>query len=112
LAYYGVVYNNVTVAKEAIKQISAYREILRDPKTNLWWHILEGSWQDKQLWGTGMGWVACGMVRVYATFEHSFFSAAFASQKQQLKALSNELIEAILPWIVNIFPELPAVIVC
>lgn len=53
LAYYGVLFNNATLMREAHNQIKLYRDILRDPETGLWRHIQRGSWSDNAFWGTG-----------------------------------------------------------
>lgn len=92
----------MTVAKEAFTQISAYRDILRDPSTNLWMHIKGGTWEDTKQWGTGVGWALAGMVRVYATYHFSPFIGVFDTERTQLAEWSNELVEAALPWIVSV----------
>lgn len=64
IAYYGVLDKNFTVAYEAYNQIKLYREILRDSHTNLWRHItFNGEYEDPNAWGTGIGFVAGGMLR-------------------------------------------------
>ena len=95
---------NATIAKEAFTQISAFRDILRDPATNLWMHIKGGSWEDTQRWGTGIGWAVAGMVRVYATYHFSPLIGTFDIERTHLAMWANEIVEAVLPWIVSAIP--------
>ncbi len=92
---------NITIAKEAFQQISAYRDILRDPSANLWMHIKGGSWEDTKRWCTGIGWAVAGMVRVYANYHFSPFIGTFDAERVQLAEWANEIVEAVLPWIVR-----------
>lgn len=101
LAYYGVAKRNITIAKEAFTQIAAYRDILRDPASNLWMHIKGGTWEDPKRWGTGMGWAVAGMIRVYATYHFSPLIGTFDAERLQLAAWANEIVTAVLPWIVS-----------
>lgn len=52
---------------EAYNNIKGYRDVLRDPDTGLWHHILLGSYSDTNLWGTGHAWATAGTVRVIQT---------------------------------------------
>jgi rhamnogalacturonyl hydrolase YesR len=54
LAYYGAWTGDVALLLEAKMQIGLYREVLRDPSTKLWRHVLLGSWNETSFWGTGM----------------------------------------------------------
>jgi hypothetical protein len=54
LAYYGAWTSDISLILEAKTQIGLYREILRDNSTNLWHHVLLGSWNDTSFWGTGI----------------------------------------------------------
>lgn len=57
LAYYGALSSgneSIALLQEAYDQCRAYREILRDPESNLWKHIVLGTGlQDYTHWGTG-----------------------------------------------------------
>lgn len=46
LAYWGVLNNNITIAREAYRQIKAYRKLMRDPVTGFWRHVSNnGQWE-------------------------------------------------------------------
>jgi hypothetical protein len=64
-------------------------------------HIKGGSWEDTQRWGTGIGWAVAGMVRVYATYHFSPFIGTFDAERTHLAMWGNEIVEAVLPWIVS-----------
>lgn len=54
-AYYGVVTQNSSMISTAVDQISLYRDVLRDPNTGLWQHVVLGkTFSDPGLWATGM----------------------------------------------------------
>jgi len=53
IAYYGASSLNETLVAEGANQVRWYREVLQDPVTKLWGHILLGSWSEPSLWGTG-----------------------------------------------------------
>lgn len=81
IAFYGGLQNDRTLLQESYNQIRAYREVLSD-ETNLWKHIMLGSWQDPTHWLTGNAWAAAGMMRVLQTINAS--SHAGEMQQQQL----------------------------
>jgi rhamnogalacturonyl hydrolase YesR len=60
MAYYGVYSHNVSMVREAFRQIKLYRQILLDPKHHALRHIEGGNWQETSLWGTGNAWSANG----------------------------------------------------
>lgn len=102
LAYYGIATKNISVAKEAFTQIAAMRDILRDPETNLLMHVIGGHWEDRKLWGTGIAWAIAGISRVYATYLYSPFTGTFDRERNQLAQWANELVTAVLPYIVGL----------
>lgn len=53
IAYYGAFSLNKSLVEEGANQVRLYREVLQDPVTKLWRHILLGSWSEPSLWGTG-----------------------------------------------------------
>ena len=53
ISYYGAFTSNKTLVAEGANQVRRYREVLQDPVTKLWRHILLGSWSEPSLWGTG-----------------------------------------------------------
>ena len=101
LAYYGIATKNISVAKEAFTQIAAMRDILRDPETGLLMHVIGGHWEDRKLWGTGIAWAIAGISRVYATYLYSPFTGTFDRERNQLAQWANELVAAVLPYIVS-----------
>ncbi|KAG8820660.1 hypothetical protein FRC17_010080 [Serendipita sp. 399] len=94
LAYYGALFHNVTLLKEAKRQIGLYREVLRDPQTNLWHHVLLGSWSDPALWGTGMAWAVAGSTRVLQTMLKSPYAAQLRGDMWELSGWVGELLNA------------------
>jgi hypothetical protein len=53
LAYYGVVTGNKTLIQESVRQISLYRNNLKDSSSGLWRHITLGPPVDSSYWSTG-----------------------------------------------------------
>ncbi|KAJ9091754.1 hypothetical protein QFC19_008964 [Naganishia cerealis] len=95
LAYYGYLSSNQTLLQEAYTQCALYRSGLQDTSTNLWRHIMEGTGTaDPGLWATGNAWAAAGMMRVLATIQKSPFSDQMSSQRADLQAWSEEIINA------------------
>ncbi|KAH9814594.1 hypothetical protein DFH28DRAFT_1027724 [Melampsora americana] len=72
IAYYGAQTLNITLLQLAYDQIRLYRTAMQDPVTKTWRHILFGDQaaQDPGLWSTGNGWVAAGLMRVFATMQN------------------------------------------
>lgn len=95
LAYYGFMHSNQSLLQEAYTQCSLYRSGLQDPSTKLWRHIMEGTGaSDPGLWATGNAWAAAGMLRVLATIMRSPYNDEMASQRADLQAWTEEIIEA------------------
>ncbi|GHJ83778.1 hypothetical protein NliqN6_0180 [Naganishia liquefaciens] len=95
LAYYGYMHSNQSLLQEAYNQCSLYRAGLQDPSTKLWRHIMEGTGaSDPGLWATGNAWAAAGMLRVLATIMRSPYNDQMASQRSDLQAWTEEIIEA------------------
>ena len=97
IAYFGAydqTDTKTTLLQTAYDQCRLYRNYLQDSKTKLWKHIALGSWQDNQLWATGNGWAAAGMVRVLGTIHSSSVSADFLDQQQDLLNWTEEIVKA------------------
>ncbi|KAH7090952.1 Six-hairpin glycosidase, partial [Auriculariales sp. MPI-PUGE-AT-0066] len=98
IAYYGVYqsdgYERERALKFAWRQCQGYRDILRDPDTGLYRHIMEGPWNDQGLWATGQGWAAFGMLRVHQTISKSAIASSLTSEAQDLLNWTKELIDA------------------
>lgn len=93
LAYYAVLNNNITLAREAHRQVQLYRDVLRTD-TGLWAHILVGSQNiDPGLWATGNAWAAAGMLRVLATLRWSQFNDAMQSEQNDLRSWTEEILQ-------------------
>ncbi|TFK24454.1 Six-hairpin glycosidase [Coprinopsis marcescibilis] len=91
LAYYGVITRNQDIVREAFNQVRLYRDHLRDGDTGLWKHSVLGNNSDPGLWATGNGWAAAGMLRVFATIEHSEYKDGLGSELNELKNWVNEI---------------------
>ncbi len=82
--------------EEAIRQITEYRTILRDPNTGLYHHIWDEDRQDwgrEAFWGVGNGWAAAGMARVIAALPDSM-----AEERERLEGFVRELLDACLEY--------------
>lgn len=97
LAYYGVTTRNRTLLAEAFNQIKLYRQELQDPKTKLWRHVVLGDWQDYNIWTTGLGWAAKGMLLVQATLRKSEYANTFKSEIAQLTSWVEEIHANVFP---------------
>ncbi|PPR00481.1 hypothetical protein CVT24_004536 [Panaeolus cyanescens] len=67
LAYYAADTDDAELLQESVRQSKLYREILQDPSTGVWRHIIGPQSQDVGLWSTGNAWAAAGMCRILAT---------------------------------------------
>jgi len=103
LAYYAVDTSNSTLLYEAVRQCSAYRQILQQPAllsptAGLWQHIVGPQSADPGLWSTGNAWAAAGMTRVLATVtkapEH-LFESLLASKAQIIEELTGYIQEIV-----------------
>jgi rhamnogalacturonyl hydrolase YesR len=105
LAYYAVLHDNITLAREAHRQIQLYRDVLRTD-TGLWAHILLGNvTHDPGLWATGNAWAAAGMLRVLATLKWSQFDAAMQSEQNDLRSWAEEILRATNGSLVSRWPS-------
>lgn len=95
LAYQAVAVKDQTLLREAVNQISLYREVLQNKNMGLWKHIA-ASRTDAGEWSTGNGWVLGGITRVLATIKHWPPSANWTSEQQQLAQYSKEIIDGVL----------------
>ncbi|ORY47088.1 Six-hairpin glycosidase-like protein [Leucosporidium creatinivorum] len=94
LAAYGAFNSDTSVLSQAYTQCKLYRNYLQDPSTKLWKHIVMGDWGDVGLWGTGNAWAAAGMTRVAATMLNSPYASSYASEIEDLRAWTNEILVA------------------
>lgn len=102
LAFYGAATANETLLQAAYDQIRLYRETLRQD-SGLWAHILLGNEvTDPARWATGNAWAAAGMARVLATIMRSQFSDAMQSQRADLQAWIEEILNASSGFLVSL----------
>ncbi|XAO22078.1 hypothetical protein I312_100843 [Cryptococcus bacillisporus CA1280] len=76
LAYYGALDNNQTLLRQAYQQYT-------------------------NLWATGNGWAAAGMLRVWATINWSSFSDQLNSEMSDLESWVREILDASKPYITS-----------
>ncbi|KAL0255215.1 hypothetical protein I308_100010 [Cryptococcus tetragattii IND107] len=76
LAYYGALNNNQTLLQQAYQQYT-------------------------NLWATGNGWAAAGMLRVWATINWSSFSDQLNSEMSDLESWVREILDASKPYITS-----------
>lgn len=97
LAYYGVAEKNVSLVREAVRQIGLYRDVLVVTKgrgKGLWRHIVGPSeMADGGAWSTGNGWVVYGMARVRATI--SGWDGSRENMREEMKMLEGWMEEVI-----------------
>lgn len=71
LAYYGVATDDLSMVRQAFREIALYRDVLRingGRTKGLWRHIVgPAEDSDEGAWSTGNAWAAYGMARVRAT---------------------------------------------
>ena len=117
IAYYGAIAGGkygASLLAEAYKQCKLYRQYLSDG-SGLWRHIVLGSWQDNNHWGTGTsdrlrhlvlqtktdpvfphhignGWAAAGMLRVFETIARSGHAWKFAVELADLAIWIDEIL--------------------
>jgi len=97
LAYFGAFDqgdSKIWLLQAAYDQCRLYRNHLQDPDTRLWRHIVLGTGVDEQLWATGNGWAAAGMLRVLQTLRSSDVSQLFLAQQQDLLEWTEEIVNA------------------
>lgn len=70
IMYYGVVMSDLYLVQFGYEQAKAYRQVMQDPVTKTWYHILLGSYEDRTLWSTGNAWVTAGCMRMWATLNN------------------------------------------
>lgn len=72
LTYYAAQTHNISLLQISYDQCRLYRDMMQDPVTKTWRHILLGdkTVHDEGLWSTGNGWVAAGLMRVFATLQN------------------------------------------
>ncbi len=118
IAYYGALAGGeygASLFAEAYKQCKLYRQYLSD-ESGLWKHIVLGSWQDNNHWGTGKparsihpveqtkktdlafslitgnGWAAAGMLRVFETIARSGHAWKFSAELANLWVWIDEIL--------------------
>ena len=97
IAYFGTFEHGDTkpwLLQTAYDQCRLYRKYLQDSATKLWKHIQLGSSPDENLWATGNGWVAAGMLRVFQTIRNSDVSDDFVDQQNDLLDWIEEIVNA------------------
>ncbi|KZV68803.1 Six-hairpin glycosidase [Peniophora sp. CONT] len=92
LAYYGALQNDYSLVKEAYNQCWLYRDALRDVNTGLWRHVALGDWQDNNLWATGNGWAAAGIMRVLKTINGSSVADALIGEQADMAGWVDEIL--------------------
>ncbi|THH13889.1 hypothetical protein EW146_g6382 [Bondarzewia mesenterica] len=96
IAYYGALQSGVNqsaLLQIAYDQCRLYRDALFDGDKSLWRHIVYGSSEDANHWGTGNGWAAAGMLRVLETIGKSAATHTFDDQKTNLTIWINEILD-------------------
>ncbi len=93
LAYQAVATNNPSLLREAVRQITLYREALQDRNSGLWSHIV-GSRRDAGTWSSGNGWVLGGITRVLATLKHWPTSSTWTAEARSLVQYAKEIIDS------------------
>lgn len=97
MSYFGVLQGGDgghAIIREAINQISLYRDNLQDGNTGLWRHVVQGPWQDEGLWATGNGWAAAGMLRTYQAIQNSDAADEFRLEQDNLIGWISEIVNA------------------
>ncbi|TFY55339.1 hypothetical protein EVG20_g9357 [Dentipellis fragilis] len=95
IAYYGALQGGKAgqaLLQEAYDQCRLYRDVLLDPQTGLWHHILLGDGTDASLWGTGNAWAAAGMLRVLETIRGSASAKSMKEQQKNLTSWVDEIL--------------------
>ena len=106
IAYYGAYQQfdaQIYLLQTAYDQCRLYRQYLQDTSTKLWRHIELGSnsTQDNNLWATGNGWAAAGMLRVLQTIRLSDASESFIDEQNDLLNWIEEIVDASWCYQVN-----------
>ncbi|KAH9813859.1 hypothetical protein DFH28DRAFT_325797 [Melampsora americana] len=99
IMYYGGVMSDFYLVQFGYEQVKAYREVMQDPVSKTWYHILLGSFEDKTLWSTGNGWVTAGCMRMWATLN----LIQDPEVKAQAKGWQDDLIEWTIEIIVGAY---------
>jgi len=106
IAYFGAYERGDTktwLLQNSYDQCRLYRKYLQDSATKLWKHIQVGSSPDGNLWATGNGWAAAGMLRVLQTIRNSGLSNNFVNQQADLLNWVEEIVKASWDHQVHIF---------
>jgi len=97
IAYFGALEQGdakTWLLQYAYDQCRLYRNYLQDSATKLWRHIELGTGEDANLWATGNGWAAAGMLRVLQAIRDSDVSEHFLDQQSDLLAWVEEIVGA------------------
>jgi hypothetical protein len=132
LAFAGAIKRDITLAREAVKQITAYREVLLhrsalikaggkeedgygqgQDTAKAWMHIIGPENQDLGFWSTSNGWAALGIASVIAILQKwpgdsgVNNPAVIAEDMSTLTSLAGELIDGVicLDRAVNALPK-------
>jgi unsaturated rhamnogalacturonyl hydrolase len=82
--------------EEAVRQVEGYRQILRDPATNLYYHIWDEdrqAFERKLFWGVGNGWAAAGMTRVIKALPQNM-----SAEKERIIGYVRELLDGAIKY--------------
>ncbi|ORY09815.1 hypothetical protein BCR34DRAFT_486633 [Clohesyomyces aquaticus] len=96
LAFRALLQDDVTSMHAVMKQCNLQRQVLQEPTSRLWQHIIGPEKEDRGLWSTGNGWAAAGLTRVLAVakaFHHKAF--ADASLDIEVRALEGAISDII-----------------
>ena len=95
LAYYSADTQNASILLQSYTQCQLYRQVLQPSSSGVWMHIIGPQNQDTELWSTGNGWAAAGMMRVLATFLKSPFAQQLngTAQADAVKGLTGYIKE-------------------
>ena len=108
IAYFGAYqhgHNKVSLLQVAYDQCRLYRNYLQDPTTKLWKHIQLGIGEDGNLWATGNGWAAAGMLRVFRTISDSDVRESLLDQQRDLLNWTEEIVNASWNYQVGTIPR-------
>jgi len=103
LAEYSVLFEQGQSLEEVMQEFHVAREVLRDPKTGLYFHAYDEkrqqNWADKKsglssyFWSRGMGWLAMALADTYA-----IVPAEEKAMRAELSAMAQELADALLKY--------------
>jgi rhamnogalacturonyl hydrolase YesR len=98
LAYYGVTTNDVSLARESVRQCELYHDVLVT-ENGYWKHIanvddVADVKKDDGAWCTSNAWAAAGMARVLATLKKGRFAEETADEQSSLLWMTKRILDA------------------